>query len=207
MMRAGLRSLSRLLRATVLRNRLAHLGQEARIDRRARLDEAGKIWVGARCQIESGVILRANSTTSPGITLGNHVSIKEYTIVNANRGSVMIGERSWIGPHCLLYGNGHVCIGRDVLIAAHTCINTVSHGTSRTDCAMNLQPVRTDPVNIQDDVWIGLHSSILQGVTIGRGSVIGAGAVVTRDIPPWSIVVGVPARIVGSRAPLAKVAS
>lgn len=206
-MKACLRSVSRLLRTRLLRSQLAHLGENARLDRRVRLDEAGKIGVGAHCEIESGVILRANSVASPAIVLGNHVSIKEYTVVNANRGSVTIGDRSWIGPHCLLYGNGNVCIGRDVLIAAQTCINTVSHGTTQTDCAMNLQPVRTDPVNIQDDVWIGLHCSILQGVTIGRGSVIGAGAVVTRDIPPWSIAVGVPARIVGSRAPLTQVAS
>jgi len=206
-MKAYVRAIPRLLRTQLLRSRLGHLGKDARVDRRVRLDEAAKIHVGAKCEIESGVVLRANSVAEPAIVLGDAVSIKEYTLVNANRGSVTIGDRSWIGPHCVLYGNGNVSIGSDVLIAAQTCINTVSHGTTQTDCAMNLQPIHTDPVIIQDDVWIGLHCTILQGVTIGRGSVIGAGAVVTRDIPPWSIAVGVPARVVASRAPLTKVAS
>ena len=64
---------------------------------------------------------------------------------------------------------------------------------------INDQPVVVDPVIIEDDVWIGLNAVILQGVTIGRGTIVGAGAVVNKSIPPWSIAVGVPARVIGRR--------
>jgi acetyltransferase-like isoleucine patch superfamily enzyme len=85
------------------------------------------------------------------------------------------------------------------LVAGHTSINTVSHRADRCDMPINDQPVVIDPVIIEDDVWIGLNAVILQGVTIGRGSIVGAGAVVNRSIPPWSVAVGVPARVVGRR--------
>jgi len=88
-----------------------------------------------------------------------------------------------------------------VLIAAHTTINSISHVATRTDVPMSSQGIYCDPVVIEDDVWIGLNCTILQGVTIGKGSIIGAGAVVTKDIPPYSIALGVPARVTGQRKP------
>ena len=80
-----------------------------------------------------------------------------------------------------------------------TTINTVSHSADRCDIPINDQPVLTDPITIEDDVWIGLNAVILQGVTIGRGAIVGAGAVVTKSLPPWSIAVGVPAKVTGRR--------
>ena len=104
-----------------------------------------------------------------------------------------------MGPFCLLYGNGDIRIGDGVLIAGHTSINTVSHHAERVDIPISEQGTEIAPVVIHDDVWIGLNAVILQGVTIGRGAIIGAGAVVTRDIPAWSVVCGVPAKVVRSR--------
>ncbi len=193
------RIMDRKIRMAALRRRLYKLGVNGRIDRRARFENAKRIAIGEGCQLEAGVILRANTSSDPGITIADEVSIKEYALINANTGHVSIGARSWIGPYCLIYGNGTVHIGEDVLIAAHTSINTVSHVTMDTASPMNSQGIYRDAVVIEEDVWIGLNCTILQGVTIGRGSVIGAGAVVTRDVPPFSIAMGVPARVVGSR--------
>ena len=86
-------------------------------------------------------------------------------------------------------------IGANVLVAAHTTINTVSHASERCDIPINDQPVLTGPVVIEDDVWIGLNAVILQGVTLGRGCIVGAGAVVTKDVPAGARVVGNPARL------------
>mgnify|MGYP001825183648 FL=1 len=143
--------------------------------------------------------MRANTDQSPGIELGKGVSINDAVVINANRGRVTLGDRSWLGPFCLIYGNGGVAIGRNVLVAGHSSINTVSHSAERCDIPVNDQPVVIDPVVIEDDVWIGLNAVVLQGVTIGHGSIVGAGAVVTKSIPPWSIAVGVPARVIGRR--------
>ncbi|MCP5136685.1 MAG: acyltransferase [Gammaproteobacteria bacterium] len=122
-------------------------------------------------------------------------------LINANEGHVNVGADSWLGPFCLIYGNGGVDIGNNVLIAAHSSINTVSHHADRTDIPINNQGIYTDPVVIEDDVWLGLNVSVLQGVRIGKGSIIGAGAVVNKDIPPYSIAVGIPARVIRQRAP------
>jgi acetyltransferase-like isoleucine patch superfamily enzyme len=199
------RIMGRKIRTAILRQRLYKLGVNDRVDRRARFENAKKIAIGDGCRLEAGVILRANTSSEPGITIAQDVSIKEYTMVNANEGSVSIGKRSWIGPYCLVYGNGTVHIGKDVLIAAHTSINTVSHVAVDTSSPMNSQGIYRDAVVIEEDVWIGLNCTILQGVTVGRGSIIGAGAVVTRDIPPFSIAMGVPARVVGSRIEIREV--
>lgn len=194
-----LKSLLHALRTLPRWVRLGHFGRGAYIAAQAKLESHGRIQIGARSQVRHGCIVRANTDASPGITLGEDTWINEYVVLNANRGSISLGDRCWMGPHCLIYGNGHVTIGNDVLIAAHTSINTISHVATRTDVAMGSQGVYTDPIVIEDDVWIGLNCTILQGVTIGRGSIIGAGAVVTRDIPPFSIAVGIPARVRGRR--------
>lgn len=181
------------------RLRLEAMGAGCEIDRGVSLQYPDRIRLGAGTRVGRNATLRANTEQRPGISVGRNVWIQDSVIVNANRGQVTIGDRSWLGPFCLVYGNGGVSIGANVLVAAHTTINTVSHESARCDIPINDQPVITDPVIIEDDVWIGLNAVVLQGVTIGRGAIIGAGAVVNRSIPAWSIAVGVPARVVGRR--------
>lgn len=187
------------LRLGWYRARLGALGPGCHIDPGVSLQYPGRIRLGDGVGIGRHATLRANTDANPGIALAAGVSINDAVVINANRGFVTLGERSWLGPFCFVCGNGGVTIGRNVLVAGHSTINTVSHTTTRCDIPVNDQPVLTDPVVIEDDVWIGLNAVILQGVTLGHGCIIGAGAVVTRSIPPWSIAVGVPARVVGRR--------
>ena len=194
-----LRESSAALRQTRWRLQLAKLGSKADIQPTAHFEYAARIRIGSHCRIARQAIIRANTDDSRGICLESEVSILENTLISANRGHVTIGNNSWLGPNSVIYGNGGVDIGDHVLIAAHCVINTVSHNFSDTDTPMNLQGVSCDPVVIEDDVWIGSGASILQGVRIGRGSIIGAGAVVTKSIPPFSIALGVPAKVTGSR--------
>ncbi len=186
-------------RLLLYRLRLGSLGPGCEIDQGVSLQFPDRIHISAGCRIGRHATLRANTEERPGIRLGERVLIQDAVIINANRGQVSLGDRSWLGPFCLVYGNGGVRIGANVLVAAHTTINTVSHASERCDIPINDQPVLTGPVVIEDDVWIGLNAVILQGVTLGRGCIVGAGAVVTRSVPPWSIAVGVPARVVGRR--------
>jgi acetyltransferase-like isoleucine patch superfamily enzyme len=187
------------LRLNWYRLRLGALGRGCRIEPGVSLQYPGRIRIGDGTGIGRNATLRANTGQSPGIELGKGVSINDAVVINANRGRVTLGDHSWLGPFCLVYGNGGVTIGRNVLVAGHSSINTVSHSAERCDIPVNDQPVVTDPVVIEDDVWVGLNAVILQGVTIGRGTIVGAGAVVTGSIPPWSIAVGVPARVTGRR--------
>jgi len=194
------RAPSLLLRRSWLRLRLGRFGDDTLVEAGSRLQYPERIQLGNGVRVASQAVLRANTEQTTGIRIGDHSTIHESALIAANLGQVSIGKHSWIGPFCLIYGNGEVSIGDNVLVAAHTSINTVSHHFDRCDIPMNDQGIYCDPVTIEDDAWIGMNAVILQGVKIGQGAIVGAGAVVTRDVPAWNIVMGVPARIVSQRS-------
>jgi len=177
------------------RLRLAKLGANTQINMAITLSYPKAISIGHHCHISRNVSLHANTDNPTGIRIGNHTSLHESVLIAANQGYVEIGDRSWLAPFCLIYGNGGVSIGNDVLIAPRVSINTVSHHAEHCDQPINEQGIYCDPVIIEDDVWIGMHAVILQGVTIGQGAIIGASAVVNRDIPAWGIALGIPAKV------------
>lgn len=179
--------------------RLGLLGTQADIQPGAHFEYPGRIKIGRRCRIARHALLRANTRAETAIRVGDGMSIQENALINTNQGKVVIGDDCWLGPHSLIYGNGGVTIGNHVMIASHCVINTVSHNAGRLDIPMSQQGIHTAPVIIEDDVWVGIRAVILQGVRVGRGSIIGAGAMVTRDVPPGCVVAGVPARIIRER--------
>lgn len=128
---------------------------------------------------------------------GKNVNIEHGAVFNS---CCSVGDYSGIGIDCEMNGFGGITIGNYVSMGPETVIYTQNHSTKRTDIPMQQQGYDdSKPVVIEDDVWIGRRVIILPGVTIGKGSVIGAGAVVSRDIPPYSVAIGVPARVVKNR--------
>lgn len=113
--------------------------------------------------------------------------------------NVNIGKHSTLNQGVIIDGFGGVKIGVGVRIAAYTCINTADHSFSDSSKFIKDQGYEVAGVEIEDDVWLGSGVKINKGVTIGKGSVIGSGSVVTKDIPPYSIAVGVPCKVVDSR--------
>lgn len=112
--------------------------------------------------------------------------------------SVELGDNSGIGIRAQI--NGKVIIGKNVMMGPDVCIYVRNHAFDRTDVPMNRQGFAPEkPVVIEDDVWIGARVIILPGVHIGTGVVIGAGAVVTKDVPDYAVVGGNPARILKMR--------
>lgn len=110
----------------------------------------------------------------------------------------IIGDNSGIGIRCEI--SGPVFIGNDVMMGPEVVIYTTNHEHSSCDIPMRLQGItERKEVIIEDDVWIGRRAIILPGVRIGKGSIVGAGAVVSKTIPPYSIAVGNPARVVKNR--------
>lgn len=109
-----------------------------------------------------------------------------------------IGDYSGIGVEANIYGK--TIIGNDVMMGPWCVIYTENHNFSDTERPMRLQGMSEEkPVIIKDDVWIGGRVTILPGVTIGQGAVVGACSVVTRDVPPYAVVAGNPARVVKYR--------
>ena len=126
---------------------------------------------------------------------GKSVNIQKQTTFSSR---CSIGDNSGIGRYSKLYGPVH--IGRDVMMGPYCTIYTQNHSHSRVDIPMNTQGFEDEkPVFIGNDVWIGGHVIILPGINIGNGCIIGAGSVVTRDVPDNVIVGGNPARILKER--------
>jgi acetyltransferase-like isoleucine patch superfamily enzyme len=110
------------------------------------------------------------------------------------RGGLAIGAHSRINRNCCLDARGSLSIGENVSVSPDVVVLTASHRVNDPEFR-----VETRPVVIEDNVWIGTRATILPGVTLGRGCVVSAGAVVTRDVPPLAIVAGIPARRIGER--------
>lgn len=128
---------------------------------------------------------------------GQDVNVERGAWFGSGRG-VELGDRSAIGLDCLLIGP--VTIGSDVMMGPRCTILASRHDTSAVDRPMAAQGFLPDlRVTIEDDVWIGANTTILPGRVIGRGSIVGAGSVVTKDVPPWTVVGGNPARPIASR--------
>lgn len=127
------------------------------------------------------------------VQLGCH--LWTYGPGQVRRDHVSIGARSIVNRDCCIDARAPLRIGDDVSISAEVAILTTEHDMN--DAAFALVG---KPVVIEDHVWIGMRATLLPGVRIGRGAVVAAGAVVTRDVPPLQVVAGVPARQVGTRA-------
>lgn len=112
---------------------------------------------------------------------------------------VSIGGGTMVGENSFINGYSGVTIGMNVLIAHEVSIISEDHGFASRRVPMRWQPKTEGPIVIGDDVWIGCGARILKGITIGTGAIVSAGAVVTKDVAPYSIVGGVPARVIGMR--------
>lgn len=126
---------------------------------------------------------------------GNNVNVEKGAVVSSK---VAIGDNSGLGKHCEI--NGETIIGSNVMMGPECVIFSSNHRFDRTDIPMIEQGFqKSKTVIIGDDVWIGRRTMLLPGVTIGKGVVIGCGAVVTKDVPDYAVIGGVPAKILKYR--------
>jgi acetyltransferase-like isoleucine patch superfamily enzyme len=138
------------------------------------------------------------------VRIGDDVTLFGNTYLNANgeHGFIKIGDRTHVDQFCVLYGQGGLTIGSRCAIASGVTIYSQSNQYAFDPCRDIIeQPIIYAPVIIGYDVWIGARAVILPGVNVGDHAVIGAGAVVRKDVAPWAIVGGVPANVIGQRGP------
>lgn len=127
--------------------------------------------------------------------------INEFVLIRSPESKLILGKNSHIGPFSVIFtGTYGITIGENVMIAPHCCFAEGSHEYRNLDVPMLWAGnFSNGPIILEDDVWIGANCTILHNVRIGNGSIIGAGSVVTRDVEPYSIMGGVPARKIKSR--------
>lgn len=134
------------------------------------------------------------------VTIGRNAIIRPSNIYGGEIGEgLKVGNNSNIGPFAYIGCSGFIEIGNNVMISPRVSIYAENHVFDNPEICMKEQGVLKQFVKIEDDCWIASNSVILAGVTIGKGSIIAAGAVVTKDVPPYSIVAGVPAILIRSR--------
>jgi acetyltransferase-like isoleucine patch superfamily enzyme len=186
------------LRALAYRTMLRMDGIAA-IEDRVRLRFASNIRLGRGVYLDHGVYIHA---TPGGVSIGagtyvmHNAILHVYNFRDLPRAHITIGARSLIGEGCVLRGQGGITIGDDVYLAPLVQLLAVDHVYDDLDQPISSQPIVARGITIDDDVWIGGGAIVVDGVHIGRHSVVAAGAVVTRDVPPYTVVGGIPARVI-----------
>lgn len=146
-------------------------------------------------------------SSSDDIELGNHVLIGAYNVFcvasdssSSSKPKLKIGDGTYIGEqNNIRAAGGSVFIGENCLISQQVSMIASDHGSTKNEL-IKLQPwVSKGDIVIEDDVWIGCAAQILSGVTIGKGAIVAAGSLVNKNVPPYAIVAGVPAKIVKYR--------
>jgi acetyltransferase-like isoleucine patch superfamily enzyme len=133
------------------------------------------------------------------VRIGENCELLDGVLILTYGGNIRIGNNCSINPYTVMYGHGGLTVGNDVLIAGGCMIIPGNHRYSRRDIPIREQGTENKGIVIEDDVWIAHGCTILDGVTIGRGSVIAAGSVVRESTEPFSINAGIPARFIKHR--------
>ena len=133
------------------------------------------------------------------VTIGKESQIMEYVIIR-DHAKMTIGEFVQVGPFCVFFPDGGITIGNNVLIGPHCIFAAANHDYVQTDVPIRFSgAVSKGPIVIEDNVWISANCTITDGVTIGHDAVIGANSVITKNVLPYEIVGGTPAKHLGSR--------
>ena len=178
---------------------IMHLEGVVAIENGVRIRYADQIRLARGVYVDQGVYLHA---CPGGIQIGadtivmHHAELHVYNFRDLAEAGIRIGRESLIGEFCVIRGTGGVSIGNRVYLSPMVHIYSNSHVFDDPDVCFIDQGITTSGVTIEDECWIGAMAIILDGVTVGHNSVVAAGAVVTKDVPPYSLVAGVPARVI-----------
>lgn len=177
------------------------VGKGVRIRNPSHISYDGRLILEDYCEIQG--------ISQQGIIFGNNVSVGSFTVVRPSGyysrqigQGLVVGDNSSLGINCYIGCGGGVTIGKNVMMGPYVSIHSENHNHSEDNVPMKDQGVSRGKVVIEDDCWLGAGSRILSGVTIGQGSIVAAGAIVTKSCPPYSKLAGVPAKIISKRQKL-----
>lgn len=160
-----------------------------------------KIFIDDNSLIDDYVVLDAKGEEDQGIIIGKNVIIGRYTILSCKGGSIELGDYTNISAGCSLLSEQKITVGKYCFLAGHCyLVAGGNHSFERTDIPIMFQPsVAKGGITIEEDAWLGASVIVLDGVSLGKGCVVGAGAVVTRSFTAYSVLVGVPAKKIKNR--------
>jgi acetyltransferase-like isoleucine patch superfamily enzyme len=176
---------------------LIFLGKRTKIRFKSKIQFGKSVIIGDNVEI--------NALSKKGVKFGNNVSIQKNTIIEctgvirALGEGIEIGNNVGIAQNCFIQVRGKVEIGNNVIFGPGVYIFSENHVFDNPDLPVSVQGEKRKGVRIEEGVWIGTRSVILDGITIGKNSIIAAGSIVNKDVPSFSIVGGVPAKIIKFR--------
>ncbi len=177
------------------------IGKGVVFGRNMTLRHPKKIEIGDNVVFDDNSVIDAKGENNKGLKIGNNVLVGRNTSISCKGGDIEIDDYSNIGPNNIIISESTLKIGKYVFTAGQMyMIAGGTHKFDRTDIPIWKQPsVSKGGIIVEDDVWIGASSTILDGVKIGKGSIIGAGTLVHKRIRPYTVNVGVPAQEVKKR--------
>lgn len=180
---------------------LGEVGKGVVFGRNITIRHPHRIRLGSEVVIDDFAVLDGKGTKDCTIDIGSGSIVGRNTVLSCKEGTIRLGERTNISVNCTLISESELEIGHRVLMAGHCyLIAGGNHGIDRLDVPILEQPrVEKGGVRVGDNAWLGAQVTVLDGVNIGRDAVVAAGAVVTRDVPEFTIVGGVPARVMRDR--------
>jgi acetyltransferase-like isoleucine patch superfamily enzyme len=194
----------RILRGLLVKLRIGKSSGMVLCEKNVRLYYPRCIRAGKSFSLEEGCEIVGLSKR--GVVFGNRCTVGRFAtirptnvLVNEAGEGLKMGDNSNIGPYSWVGCSGHIEIGNNVMMGPRVNLLAENHNFELTDIPMKEQGVTRGTIVIEDDCWLGANCSVLSGVRIGRGAIVATGAVVTKDVPPYSIVGGVPAKVIRSR--------
>jgi acetyltransferase-like isoleucine patch superfamily enzyme len=158
-----------------------------------------KIAIADHTVIDDNCLLDAKGEENAGIRIGSGVFIGRNSILSCKNGDIVLEDNVNIGFNSEVFSGNNVTIGRDTLVAAYCYFIGGDHDAASMDTAVLHQGSTARGIRIGSNGWFGAGVKVLDGVTVGEQCVVGAGAVVTKDLPAFSVSLGVPARVIRDR--------
>lgn len=194
----------RFLRGLIVRMRIRRASGLILCEKHVRLCHPQYISAGRALNLEEGCeivgLSRRGIVFGDRCTVGRFATIRPTNVLIDEPGEgLKMGNHSSIGAYSYIGCSGYIEIGNNVIVGPRINLQAENHKFDRGDIPIKQQGIERSFIKIEDNCWIGSNTSILSGVTVGTGSVIAAGSVVTKDVPPNSIVAGVPAKFIKPR--------
>lgn len=189
------------LRGIAYRWLLGSVGRNVVFGHGVVLRHPAKIRLGDDVVVDDLVVLDAKGSANRGIDIGRGVFLGRGTILSCKDGDIALGDHVNIGFHSEVFSGSSVTVGARGLFAAYTYLVGGGHEFERAGLPVIDQPRLSRGITLGENVWLGAGVKVLDGVRIGNDVVVGAGAVVTGDLPDRVVAAGIPARVIRSREP------
>lgn len=192
-------ALGLFLRMKLYPKLLGSVGRNVTFGKDVVLRHPHKIHIGDNVVIDDHVVLDAKGQNNEGIRIGNGVFVGRNTILNCKNGDIVLEDRVNLSFNCLIFSASLVKVGADNLIAAYCYLVGGTHHFDNPDIPVLDQERESRGIVIGPGGWIGAHVTVFDGAQVGKHAVIGAGSLVNRNIPDYTIAAGSPVRIIKRR--------